>query len=140
MTLPRTLAVLALLLPVAAQAQEWPKGLSCAFNTGTAADQVEGGFKQAPASPLSFEVRGIDLDAQIAQMLAKPEASPGTLRIVRALNANHFIEVLNEGFIGLTTVYDKVAATGEFPAVHSRHVGVLGQAVVAQYLGSCKSN
>ena len=104
------------------------------------ASQVDGSFTRAPAAPLAFEVRAIDLEGQSAQMITKPGAAPATLRIVRALNANHFIEVLNEGFLGLTTVYDKVAATGEFPAVHSRHVGVLGQAVVAQYLGSCKSS
>ena len=123
-----------------ARADDWPKGFTCAFKTGTSANQVEGTFQQAPAAPLSFEVKAVDLEGQLAQMITKPGAAPAALRIVRALNANHFIEVLNEGFLSLTTVYDKVASTGEFPAVHSRHVGVLGQAVIAQYLGSCKSS
>ncbi len=138
--LPTTLALLTCLWASGARADDWPKSFSCEFKVGTAASQVDGSFTRAPAAPLAFEVRAIDLEGQSAQMITKPGAAPATLRIVRALNANHFIEVLNEGFLGLTTVYDKVAATGEFPAVHSRHVGVLGQAVVAQYLGSCKSS
>ena len=32
---------------------------------------------------------------------------PGALKIVRAINANHFLEVVNEGFLNLTTIYDK---------------------------------
>jgi len=56
---------------------------------------------------------------------------------VRALNANHFLEVANEGFLNLTTVYDKDPTTGTHPAVHSRHLGVLGEPVFAQYAGFC---
>ena len=123
----------------AARADDWPRALACTFNTGNAATQTDGVFKQTPASPLAFEVRSIDLEGQAAHMITKAGAPPATVRIVRALNANHFIEVLNEGFLGLTTVYDK-DASGLFPAVHSRHVGVFGQAVVAQYTGTCKAN
>lgn len=55
----------------------------------------------------------------------------GKLRIVRALNANSFLEVVDEGFLNLTTIYDLDPATGTYPAVHSRHFGVIGQPVFA---------
>ena len=67
----------------------------------------------------------------------KAARKPASLKIVRAINANHFLEVVNEGFLNLTTVYDKDATSGTYPAVHSRHFGVLGQPVVAQYAGTC---
>lgn len=131
-----------LMLPLAhvARAEGLPAAVACTFNTGLAASHVEGAFKRSEASPLAFELRAIDLEGQAAEIITKAGATPSKLRIVRALNANHFIEVLNEGFLGLTTIYDKEPATGLYPAVHSRHVGVLGQAVVAQYTGTCKAN
>jgi hypothetical protein len=57
--------------------------------------------------------------------------------VVRAINANHYLEVVNEGFLNLTTVYDKDEKTGKYPAVHSRHFGILGQPVFGQYTGFC---
>lgn len=124
---------------LAAQADTLPASLVCSFPDGQAASQSDSGFQRAPASPLSFEVTAIDLEGQSAQIVARAGSAPGPLRVVRALNANHYIEVLHEGFLGLTTIYDKDAKTGQYPAVHSRHGGVLGQAVVAQYTGACKA-
>ena len=87
---------------------------------------------------MSFEIASIDLEGQAARLVTESGAPPGTLRIVRAITANHFLEVVNEGFLNLTTVYDKDPATGSYPAVHSRHLGLLGQPVFAQYSGSCR--
>jgi hypothetical protein len=87
---------------------------------------------------LSFEIDAIDLAGQKAALKASGDRAPGELRIVRALNANHFLEVAGEGFLNLTTVYDRDPKTSLWPAVHSRHFGILGQAVVAQYTGTCK--
>ena len=39
----------------------------------------------------------------------------------------HFLEAANEGFIDLTTIYDKDEAKGAYPAVHSHHFAILGQ-------------
>ena len=72
----------------------------------------------------------------VVRMSAKLVAMPQR-KIVRAINANHFLEVMNEGFLNLTTVYDKDATTGAYPAVHSRHFGLMGQPVFAQYAGTC---
>lgn len=132
------LGVALALAPAAGRAEEPPelKALTCTFDTGTSWTYAAGKFESKAPSPLSFEIEGIELEAQIARL--KTAAGEGaSLRIVRALNANHFLEVVNEGFLNLTTVYDKDPATGQMPAVHSRHFGLLGQPVFAQYTGHC---
>jgi hypothetical protein len=121
----------------AARAQDAPKGFECTFETGKAWSYNEGAFNSKAPSLLTFEITEIDLDGQSARLLTDGRDNPGTLKIVRAINANHFLEVVNEGFLNLTTVYDKDPATGAHPAVHSRHFGLLGQPVFAQYAGSC---
>jgi hypothetical protein len=55
------------------------------------------------------------------------------------VNATHFLEVVTEGYLNITTVYDRDEATGKYPAVHSRHLGILGQPVIAQYQGFCEA-
>ena len=121
----------------AARAQDVPKDLKCTFETGHAWSYKEGEFSFKAPAPLTFEITEIDLDGQSARLLTDGHDNPGTLKIVRAINANHSLEVVNEGFLNLTTVYDKDPATGVHPAVHSRHFGLLGQPVFAQYAGSC---
>ncbi len=121
----------------AARAQDVPKDLKCTFETGHAWSYKEGEFSSKAPAVLTFEITEIDLDVQSARLLTGGHDNPGTLKIVRAINANHFLEVVNEGFLNLTTVYDKDPATGVHPAVHSRHFGLLGQPVFAQYAGSC---
>ena len=121
----------------AARAQDVPKDLKCTFETGHAWSYKEGEFSSKAPALLTFEITEIDLDGQSARLLTDGHDNPGTLKIVRAINANHFLEVVNEGFLNLTTVYDKDPATGVHPAVHSRHFGLLGQPVFAQYAGSC---
>ena len=39
---------------------------------------------------------------------------------------------------GITTIYDKDESKGAYPAVHSRHFGILGQPIVTQYQGFCE--
>ena len=63
----------------------------------------------------------------------------GRLRVMRAVNAVHFLEVVTEGFLNVTTIYDKDEAKGAYPAVHSRHFGLLGQPIVSQYEGYCEA-
>jgi len=121
----------------AARAQDVPKDFKCTFETGHAWSYKEGEFSSKAPALLTFEITEIDLDGQSARLLTDGHDNPGTLKIVRAINANHFLEVVNEGFLNLTTVYDKDPETGAHPAVHSRHFGLLGQPVFAQYAGSC---
>jgi len=46
---------------------------------------------------------------------------------------------VTEGFLNVTTIYDKDEAKGAYPAVHSRHFGLLGQPIVSQYEGYCEA-
>lgn len=134
-------ATSALAQPEAQAEREWPKNFTCTFDAGTRGSYEEGKFTSAETSPLSFEVTDIDLEAQEARLRTgdKNEAS-GTLRIIRAINANHFLEVVPEGFLNLTTVYDDEDGSGQHPAVHSRHLGVLGQPMFSQYRGICRAD
>jgi hypothetical protein len=114
-----------------------PKKLSCSFTSGASWSYEAGNFASKPPSPLTFTIADIDLEKQQATLKAAPDASPGKLSVVRAINANHFLEVVTEGFLNLTTVYDKDPSVGKYPAVHSRHFGLLGQPVFGQYTGFC---
>jgi hypothetical protein len=121
----------------AAHADDQPKAFVCTFTKGISWSYDKGVFKSKAPEPLTFEITNIDLDRQSARLVTDGLESPGTLKIVRAINANHFIEVVNEGFLNLTTIYDKDPATGTHPAVHSRHFGLIGQPVFSQYAGQC---
>ena len=121
----------------AASAQDdFPTHFACDFNEGYSWTYDAGKFKSSPPADLSFEIGKVDLERQTASLILDGKPANG-LKIVRAINANHFIEVVNEGFLNLTTIYDRDPATGKYPAVHSRHFGLFGQPVFAQYAGTC---
>ncbi|HEY8195309.1 MAG TPA: hypothetical protein VIF13_09675 [Hyphomicrobium sp.] len=113
-----------------------PTHYACDFNIGYSWSYEAGKFKSSPPADLSFEIGNIDLDKQSATLILDGKPAT-TLKIVRALNANTFLEVVNEGFLNLTTIYDRDPATGKYPAVHSRHFGLFGQPMFAQYAGNC---
>ncbi len=123
------------LTPPSVGAQETVKGFSCVFRAGTTLTYDLGKFRRTPAKPIQFEVADIDLAGQKAQLVT-PKGR-GELRVVRALNANHYLEVVAEGFLNISTIYDRDAKAGAHPAVHSRHFGLFGEPVVAQYQGFC---
>ena len=112
-----------------------PKAFSCTFAAGAAFSYERGAFKPERVGPISMEIGKVNVDIQSAELLGDGSARP--LRVVRAVNALHFIEVVGEGFLNMTTIYDKDDANGVHPAVHSRHFGVLGQPVIGQYQGFC---
>jgi len=122
-----------------ASAQETPSAFTCEFKDGSSWSYAGGAFHSKPPSPLSFNIENIDLERQTAALETSGGDKSGKLSVVRAINANHFLEVVNEGFLNLTTVYDKDPATGVYPAVHSRHFGVLGEPLFAQYTGTCRT-
>ena len=111
--------------------------LSCSFKAGAAWAYNAGNYTSAQPEPLAFDIEAVDLERQSARLsiAGKPVGNP--LRVVRALNANHFLEVAQEGFLNVTTIYDLDPVTGSRPAIHSRHLGVLGQPIFAQYAGFC---
>jgi hypothetical protein len=136
--LARPIACLTLLalLALPASADE-PKAFACNFNTGITHSYDKGAYASEKAAPLAFGIAGIDHGAQAADL--KTASGSGQLRVVQAVNATHFLEVVGEGFLNITTIYDKDQAKGAFPAVHSRHFAILGQPVVTQYQGFCEA-
>src|SRR5256885_3746823 len=124
------------LLPSPCSADE-PKAFTCTFVNGITHSYDKGAYTAEKASPLSFGIAAIDAGAQTAEL--KTRGGTGHLRIVQAVNAMHFLEVVTEGFLHVTTVYDKDEAKGLYPAVHSRHFGLFGQPLVTQYQGFCEA-
>ncbi|MEZ5843110.1 MAG: hypothetical protein R3D27_05180 [Hyphomicrobiaceae bacterium] len=114
---------------------EGPRVLTCTFTAGQIATYENGKFRREQTSTLTFDIGDVDLERQVAALITP--RGRGELRVVRAINANHFLEVVTEGFLNITTVYD--VGTSVFPAVHSRHLGLLGQPVGAQYQGECRA-
>lgn len=114
-----------------------PQSFSCTFKAGAAYAYDKGRFKTERASPLTFKFAAIDAEKQAAQ-LTTARGGAG-VRVMRAVNALHFIEVVGEGFMNVTTVYDRDERRKAHPAVHSRHFGLLGQPIVAQYRGYCSA-
>lgn len=112
-----------------------PKAYSCSFSAGHAFSFEGGAFKPEKVGNITFEIGNVSADIQSADLVTPAGTRP--LRVVRAINAIHFLEVVGEGFLNMTTVYDNDGAKGDYPAVHSRHFGVLGQPVVGQYQGFC---
>ena len=111
-------------------------GFKCDFPSGTVNTFENEVYQAAPANHLAFEIGDVDLRGQKASLVT-PKGK-GELKIVRAIGANHYLEVITEGFLNITTIYDSPAADGSLPAVHSRHFGLLGLPVVSQYHGTCK--
>jgi hypothetical protein len=118
-----------------------PGHVVCTFRDGRANAYDKARFKGSKASPITLEIAEIKPDEQSAT-LKGARGGASTLRIVRAVNALHFIEVVGEGYLNVTTVYDRdparKAADGALPAVHSRHSAVLGQPIVSHYVGYCR--
>jgi hypothetical protein len=132
-----TVALVLLALLASPGAADEPKSFSCNFVTGVAYAYDNGAFVAEKASPLAFGIAAIDARAQTAEL--KTRGGTGQLRIVQAVNAMHFLEVVTEGFLHVTTIYDKDEGKGAYPAVHSRHFGLFGQPLVTQYQGFCEA-
>ena len=131
-------ALFAAIVPVAsAAAQDIPTAYACTFKSGSSLVYAKSVYRAKPAKPIAFDVVEIDLDGQRAELVSPNGKGP--LRIVRAVGANHYLEVVTEGFLNITTIYSKDEKRGAYPAVHSRHFGLLGEPIVAQYSGFCKT-
>jgi hypothetical protein len=130
--------IVGLKAPVVAADQAPPKALTCMFAEGRAQTYAAGTFKGEPAGQLSLELSDVNIETQSAQLI-RPNGARAPVRLVRAVNAFHVLEVVAEGYLNVTTIYDRDDATKAYPAAHSRHVGILGQPVVSQYVGRCSA-
>jgi hypothetical protein len=122
-----------------ALASDLPASLTCEFKSGSTGVYDNGKFTFKQATPLLFDLTSINLQGQSADMKMPGAENGGKLAIARGVGANHFLEVVTEGYWNITTVYELDTANKVYPAVHSRHFGLLGQPVVAQYTGLCKA-
>ena len=113
-------------------------GMTCTFTDGVVKAFEKGVFKDEKVEALRFRIEEVDLVRQTAAL--RTEQGTGELKIVRAIGANHFLEVVTEGFLNMTTVYEAVKSGDPMPAVHSRHFGFFGAPFVSQYHGTCKAN
>lgn len=118
-------------------AEPTPTAYTCTFPSGSSLTYSKGVYRSKAAKPLRMTIADIDLDGQRASLVADG-GSKGALRAMRAINASHFIEAVTEGYLNVTTVYDFDPRRKAHPAVHSRHFGLFGEPVVAQYTGFCK--
>ena len=127
----------AMLSGIAAPAAADPAAFVCTFQEGTAHAFDKGQFAAEKVAPLNFGISAVNMGAQSADL--RTERGTAALRVVQAVNATHFLEVVTEGYLNITTIYDKDEASGKYPAAHSRHLGILGQPVVMQYRGFCEA-
>ncbi|MGI9520164.1 MAG: hypothetical protein ACR2PG_00825 [Hyphomicrobiaceae bacterium] len=134
-TLAASLLTMGLLIVGTISDAAFAQNLMCTFPTGTVYTYENKVYVPQSAEELSFEIGAIDLVRQQAALITSK--GEGELKIVRAIGANHYLEVVTEGFLNITTVYEASASDGSKPAVHSRHFGLLGQPVVSQYHGTC---
>lgn len=135
----RTLSALvgaSFIMAVAAAPASASSAMTCTFDAGVVKTYENGAFKDEKVEPLSFKIDDVDLARQSATLETKQ--GRGDLKIVRAIGANHFLEVVTEGFLNMTTVYDAPGPGAAMPAVHSRHFGFFGAPFVSQYHGSCR--
>lgn len=111
--------------------------MTCTFTAGVVKTFEKGAFKDEKLEALSFTIDDVDLVRQTATL--KTKQGKGELKVVRAIGANHFLEVVTEGFLNVTTVYDASGPGAPMPAVHSRHFGFFGAPFVSQYHGTCRA-
>ena len=111
--------------------------MKCTFTSGVVKTFDKGSFKDENVEALSFTIDDVDFVRQTAALRTKQ--GKGELKIVRAIGANHFLEVVTEGFLNMTTIYDAPDPGAPMPAVHSRHFGFFGAPFVSQYHGTCVS-
>jgi hypothetical protein len=130
------IALLLVLLAASPGLAAEPKSFACKFAGGVTHVYEKGRFVPENAAPLAFGIASIDAAAQTADL--QTERGTGSLRLVQAVNATHFLEVAIEGALYITTVFDKDDAKGAYPAVHSRHFALLGQPIVTHYHGFCE--
>ena len=89
--------MLVVLAAHAARAADEPTALQCTFNTGQSYVFEKGQFVLEKVTPLTFGIASINAQAQTADLIT--ERGTGTLRLVHASNATHFLEVVTEGWL-----------------------------------------
>ncbi|MGI9406675.1 MAG: hypothetical protein ACR2O4_09920 [Hyphomicrobiaceae bacterium] len=108
---------------------------ACAFDSGASWNFENGKFGSDATAPLTFTIEKINRSSQKAELATKTGRSD--LKMVAAIDAMHFIEVTVSGYLNLTTIYGDSGDGSAVPAVHSRHLGIVGQPLGGQMTGFC---
>jgi len=114
-----------------------PKGYICKFKDGGAWTFQAGKFSAEGGKNLSLEIRHDEKSTSKATLKTSDGASK--LKRVAALDADHYLEVTVGGYLNITTIFDPSNKKDGFPAVHSRHLGILGRPIVSQFRGICQA-
>jgi len=131
------IAILGTMSDRVAWGAEVPGGFICNFEDGGAWTYEAGKFSPEGGKALKIEIRHDPKNTTTATLKTSDGASK--LKRVAALDADHYLEVTVGGYLNITTIFDKIAGQEGFPAVHSRHLGILGRPIVSQYRGICSA-
>lgn len=115
-----------------AGASETPR-YACTFEKGASWNVSDADFKTDTTTALEFEISNISRKKQTAELTTKTGRTD--LKLVAAIDAMHFLEVTVSGYLTMTTLYGEGKRV---PAVHSRHLGIVGQPVGGQLTGFCE--
>src|ERR1700730_3052855 len=86
---PLVVLILSALAAQPARAADEPTALQCTFTSGQSYVFEKGQFVLEKVSPLTFGIASINAQAQTADLIT--ERGTGTLRLVHASNATHFL-------------------------------------------------
>lgn len=112
-----------------------PSGFKCHFKEGDAWTYEAGKYSSEGGQSLDLHIVN-GKSAETATL--KTNDGTASLKRVAALDANHYLEVTVAGYLNITTIFDQTSEKDGYPAVHSRHLGILGRPVISQYRGICR--
>jgi hypothetical protein len=132
-------APLATLFSMIDAAVAQPRAFVCEFtsrHSGTLKPAYVQERGQGAGHGLSITFASVDLTKGTAQMVGNAGAAPVT--VLANEGRMHFVEVTDAGNLSVTSVFVLSRSGEQLPAVHSRHMALLGaSAVVSQYTGTC---
>ena len=114
-----------------------PQGYICNFEDGGAWTFQAGKFLPEGGKNLKLEIRHDQKSSTKATL--KTSDGSSKLKRVAALDADHYLEVTVGGYLNITTIFNSSNEKNGFPAVHSRHLGILGRPIVSQFRGICRA-
>lgn len=130
-----TAALFLLLTAHDVSSQPQPKAFVCVF-AGAQFSTFDAEWNvKANSDRLELTFAAIDAKNSRAQLIGNQGAE--TVLVSVGDHTINFLEITASGNQNLTTVFFKRAKSGLFPAVHSRHIAILGEPTVSHYRGYC---
>jgi hypothetical protein len=116
-------------------AQSFPRALVCSFST-VFISQFEGDWTtKSQQEKFDLTIAAIDVKNSTAQLLGSQGASD--IAAFAGLDILNFLEITGVGNQTLTTVFLGKRRNDAHPAIHSRHMSILGTPVVSHFRGYC---